>query len=208
MLPQSGSPLPLVVGDTDVLLCAGHVQKQFGIGLLYKRLNPRLHIPTGVMQELQGMSRSTDSYKRHAALKMIGPRARFIQRIEDNSSSSTRQTIRQEVEAAEEELAKSARRPYKPKPGGHHGEIEGILVAEAANGVLLSNDRAARLVATRRGIAVATYATLLAAEVRDGALLVDEAIVVCYGIDQIGWNCGLRNIDALQLTQMPIPFGV
>ncbi|GIJ51668.1 hypothetical protein Val02_85540 [Virgisporangium aliadipatigenens] len=199
---------PAVVGDCDVLLCAGFVDKQYGLGMLYKRLNPRLCIPPAVIDELAKHRRSNNGHLRGSAEKILGRRAVFINRIEDNSQLNARRAVRREIELAEERLAKSRGRDYRPKPYGHSGEIQGILAAHNAGGIFLSNDRAALFVAHSRGIPIATYPTLLAAEIRDGALLAEDASQVCSSIVDIGWSCGVSDFSALRLTELIVPDGI
>jgi hypothetical protein len=112
-------------------------------------------------------------------------------------SLADRQAVRAEIVAAERARAKDR----EPKVGGHSGETHGILLADLKDAIFLSNDYAALDVARRRGLRVATFADILAAEIRDGALLAEDAARTCSRLNELEIHPGTRNLTALGITQ-------
>lgn len=193
--------------DTGVLLCAAYARRELGLGLLYRRCASRLVVPLAVHRELQGQAqRSFDHAVKTAAASATGRRARFLTVDHTPFTPAERALIRQAVEEAERAKA-GTRRAYRPKPGGHEGEIDGILLAKSAGSgaIFLSSDDAARSAGSRQGLSVGTFATLLAADIRAGDSLADDAAAECERLRAAGFDVGTTPTDAAALTALYVP---
>lgn len=178
----------LIVGDTDALLCFGSAGKAEGIDLLWRRFHSAgggIVVPLQVRQELERKLKVGGPLAVSAGRLARPLAATFIGTDRTRWSAEEREPIRQKILDAERRFAASRGRP--PKLHGHDGEIEAILLARRERAIMMSNDRAAREVARSEGVAAATFAMVLAAEVRDGQLTAEDAAGICQRIEKDNW---------------------
>lgn len=194
-----------VVGDTGPLLCAGALGQREGLNLLYRRFAGRIFVPRAVQHELRGLQGRSGPVGRAATLA-VGRKASFLQIDSTEWFEAERRSVRQSV--LEVEQTRAGRSGRAAKTDGHGGEVDAILLAEKLGAIMLTNDLAARSVASKRGIATATFASVVAAEIADGDLDAAVGASMCSSLDPYVFYTGLKDPSAQTLAGLRVPSGL
>lgn len=197
--------------DTGPLLCAGAMESKNGLNLLHRRFKQRgvaILKPEAVEMELRGQARQAErgGYQGRLgrAAKKVWDQSRstdFMDVDQTPWTSRERHPLRQALEEEITRKAAAGRNP--PKLTGHDGEIDAMLLASRENAILLSNDGPARAVAKRRGLTVATFADILAAELGDATMLPDDVTLVISQIAAADIHIGIHNPTVLDIIERP-----
>lgn len=165
----------VVVGDAGPFLCAGGVRREFGMNVLYQRYNTggrSIQMPRAVAEELANQARGSGILAQ-AAKKASGKSA--FATVVDRTWTDA-EWVKVEGLVVKHEQERADERNQVAKTTDHDGDVAAILLALESDALFLTNDIPALRAATDLGLRAATFATVLAAEVRDGRLAPEEAV--------------------------------
>jgi hypothetical protein len=207
-LPRSSSTAAnqpaVIVGDTGPLLCAGLLGTPI-IKRMLNQMSGRLVVPNAVYRELVRRSRNSKEHDLMVAAQRVlaYEKTLFIPNT-TSYARNVRGNLRREIEAKERQRKGPGGSGHGQ--GGHDGEIEATLYAEANGAILLSNDIAARQVAGDHRVATATFKTVLAVEVRAGRMDGAQAAQLCRQVKKRTFP-GDHQLSPVTFSTMHIPRG-
>lgn len=196
----------VVVGDTGPFLCAGGVRREYGMNVLYQRYNTggrSIQMPRAVADELANQAQGSGKVAQ-AAKKASGKSAFAV--IVDRTWTDA-EWSKVETLVVQYEQKRAEERNQVAKTTNHDGDVEGILLALESDALFLTNDIPALHAATALGLRAATFASVLAAEVRDGRMAPEEAVGALEEL--ASWTyTGLHSPTVNAITTQPVVDGI
>lgn len=196
----------VVVGDTGPFLCAGGVRREHGMNVLFQRYNTggrSIQMPQEVADELANQAKGSD--KRAKAAQRITGRSSFVRVVRRDWADDDWNRVESVLVGFEQTRAQD--RGRTAKTANHDGDIAGILLALESDALFLTNDVPALRAAKQLGLRAATFAAVLAAEVRDNRLAPEDAVTALEELQQ--WTfTGLSAPSVNAITTQPKVDGI
>ncbi|MGB3184506.1 MAG: hypothetical protein WBG36_09855 [Ornithinimicrobium sp.] len=195
----------MVVGDTGPFLCAGAVRREHGLHVLFQRYNTddrSIAMPRQVADELTNQARGSGKLGTAA----IRARKSAFLKVEDREWTDAEWNRVEDLVVAYERKRAEIRGKVA-KTTDHDGDVAGILFALDLDALFLTNDIPAQQAARDLGLRTATFAMVLAAEVRDRRLSPEEAVTALETIAPLTYS-GISNPSVNAITTQPVVEGV